>query len=459
MKDLAALIMAAGKGTRMVSSRAKVLHRVCGVPMLRLIYRATANLSPEETFVIIGHDADRVQSAMQGQAVRFIHQVEQLGTGHAMMTAREALRYRRGDLLVLFGDTPRIKAATLQKLVEHHRRTGAALTLLTTHLQDPFGYGRILREAGGSAAAIVEEKDATPEQRRIREVNPGFYCFQIPALLDALQKLTNDNAQREYYITDLIAIEKRHGLKVEALPHDDSEELKGVNTRAELAEASGALRREKNLRMMAEGVTLIDPERTYVELDVEVEKDVILYPMVALEGTTAIKEGATVRSGARITNSIVEAGAEILENCVITDSTIGPETKVGPFAHVREHTVVGARCRIGNFVEIKKSTLQDGTKAAHLAYLGDATIGKNVNIGAGVITCNYDGTSKHATIIEDNVFVGTDSQLVAPVRVGREAYVAAGSCITEDVPEGALAVARGRQVIKEGWVRRRKSNL
>ena len=456
MNDLSILIMAAGKGTRMVSDLAKVLHPVCGVPMLHLMYRAAAGLEPGEIVIVIGQDADLVRASMEGRPARFVLQSEQLGTGHAVMMARPLLEGRPGDLLVLYGDTPRLKTATLRKLAERHRASGAATTLLTTRAENPCGYGRILRGADGKVAGIVEERDATPEQRLIREINPGLYCFQIHPLLTALDRLSNRNSQGEYYLTDVIGIQREAGRRIETLIHEDFDELLGINTRAELAEASRALRLQKNLELMAGGVTLIDPERTYVDLDVVVAKDVTVHPMVTLQGRTRIAEGSTVHSGCRIADSIIGPGVEVGDSCVITDSEIGSGSTVGPFARLRNGSRVGSRCRVGNFVELKKAVLGDGTKAAHHAYLGDATLGKNVNIGAGVITCNYDGVHKHATIIEDGAFIGTDAQLVAPVRVGEGAYVAAGSCITEDVPAGALAIARERQVNKADWARRRK---
>jgi len=456
MKDLCVLIMAAGKGTRMVSERAKVLHGLCGRPMLRLVYDAAAALEPDDILIVIGQDADRVRDAWSGYPATFIFQAEQLGTGHALIAARKELEKRAGDALVLFGDAPRIRPSTLERLAAHHRSSAADLTLLTAHAPDPYAYGRILRDAQGRIQAIVEEKDATAAQRLITEVNPGFYCFRIPALLDSLGSLTNENAQKEYYVTDLVEIERRAGRKVETLLHPDFQELRGINTRRELAETAAALRAEKNRSLMAAGVTLIDPERTYVDLDVVVHKDATLHPLVTLEGNTVVGEGTTVRSGTRICNSKIGADAVILDCSLITDACIGDRATVGPFAHVRQGTVVGSRCRVGNFVEIKKSTLGDGTKAAHLAYLGDAEIGAEVNIGAGTITCNYDGVRKHPTTIEDGAFIGTDAQLVAPVRIGRGSYVAAGSCITEDVPPDSLAIARSRQTVKKGWARRRK---
>ncbi len=460
MKNLHALIMAAGKGTRMVSDRAKVLHSLCGVPMLQLIYRAAVALEPESVLVVIGYDAERVRMSLEGCPARFILQRQQLGTGHAVMVARDELsKYPGGDLLVLSGDTPRIRPGTLEKLVEYHRESGAATTLLTVHVPNPFGYGRILRDGSSQIRAIVEEKDASPEVKRITEINPGFYCFQISPLLESLAKLSNDNAQKEYYLTDLVEIQRREGRPVEAVLHDDCEELQGINSREQLADLSHSLGKEKNRRLMAAGVTLVAPEQTYIHLDVAVEKDVTIYPLVTLEGKTVIGEGSIIRSGTRISNSIVGPGVEVLDFCLISDCRIEEGSSIGPSAHLRDHSVVGKNCRIGNFVEVVRSTLGDESRAQHLAYLGDARIGSRVNIGAGVITCNYDGVHKNATIIEDNAFVGSDSQLIAPVRIGEGATVAAGSTITKDVPPGGLGIGRARQTVQRDWVRHRRSRI
>jgi bifunctional UDP-N-acetylglucosamine pyrophosphorylase / glucosamine-1-phosphate N-acetyltransferase len=457
MGTFCALVLAAGKGTRMVSARAKVLHPVCGVPMIRLIHRAVSAAGIEDVIMVIGQDADRVRQSMSGLPCNYILQTEQLGTGHAVQCAAGELGGRAGSVLVVYGDMPRIRSATLRRLAEDHERGGSATTLLTVEVPDPHGYGRIIRAEDGSVVAIVEEKDATPEQRRIREINPGIYCFRIDSLLAALNRLSNTNAQREYYLTDIIQIQRAEGLRIEGLLHGDWQELQGVNSRRELVELGKTIGRQKNLDLMAAGVTIIDPDRTYVEMDVQVGRDVTLYPGVSLEGTTRIGDGTTVRAGTRITNSVVGPEAEILDSCVIVDSEVGFGSQVGPFSHLRPGTRVGERCRVGNFVEIKKSSIGYGSKASHLAYLGDAVIGAGVNIGAGVITCNYDGVQKNQTTVEDGAFVGTDSQLVAPVRVGKGAYVAAGSCITADVPAGSLAVARSRQVVKEGWVARKRT--
>jgi bifunctional UDP-N-acetylglucosamine pyrophosphorylase/glucosamine-1-phosphate N-acetyltransferase len=458
MENLSVLIIAAGKGTRMKSERAKVLHPLCGKSMLRLVYAAAAGLAPAHTFVVIGQDADRVRAAMDGLPAQFILQGEQLGTGHAVMAAGGEISRQQGDLLVLFGDAPLIKTETLRRLVQHHQRSGADMTLLTAHTPTPFGYGRILRDAGGAIRSIVEEKDATEEQKKITEVNPSLYCFKIPLLMESLKSLTNNNAQREYYLTDIVEIQLRAGRTVETIVHEDFQELRGINTRSELAEVAAFLRTKKNNELMAAGVTLIDPQQTFIDLDVHVAKDVTIYPMVTLEGETSVEEGTTIRSGTRIVDSRIGANVEILDCCLIAESTVGDETTVGPFAHVRKETWIGGHCRIGNFVEIKKSRVSDGVKAAHLIYLGDAEIGRAANIGAGTITCNFDGFKKSETIIEEEAFIGTDSQLVAPVRIGRGAYVAAGSCITEDVPADSLAIARSRQTVKQGWVRRRRES-
>jgi bifunctional UDP-N-acetylglucosamine pyrophosphorylase / glucosamine-1-phosphate N-acetyltransferase len=456
MKPLCALILAAGKGNRMVSNRAKVLHEVCGEPMLRFVCRAAAGLKPDDIFVVIGQDADRVRLALQGYPARFVLQEPQLGTGHAVLSAREELSRRSGDVLVLTGDTPRIKTDTLRDLVEHHRGTRAVTTLLTTRPPDAYGYGRILRAQDGSVTAIVEEKDATPEQKRTDEINAAFYCFDIPSLLDALSRLSADNAQREYYLTDVVAIQRREGKKIEAMLHEDFEELQGINNRRELALTAKCLWREKCLALMAAGVTIIDPDQTYVDPDVVVGKDTVVYSQVKLEGMTRISEGAVIRSGVRITNSTIGMGAEILDFCVITDSEIGAGAVVGPGSRLRNQAKIGTDCHIGNFVEITRSTLGNGTRAAHMSYLGDAVIGNDVNIGAGTITCNFDGFDKNVTIIEDGAFIGSHSQLVAPVRVGKGAFVAAGSCITQDIPAGTLGIARERQTNKPNWSSRRK---
>jgi bifunctional UDP-N-acetylglucosamine pyrophosphorylase / glucosamine-1-phosphate N-acetyltransferase len=458
MEDLCVLILAAGKGTRMISNRAKVLHKICGIPMLRMIYRAAARLRPEKIFVVIGYDADKVRETLSGFPASFVLQREQLGTGHAVRAAQEELKKHCGDVLVILGDTPRIKAETLKKLAKHHRAAGSTATLLTTNAPDPTGYGRIIRNGVGNIEAIIEEKDATPEQRKITEINPGFYCFKIQPLLEALRELSNDNAQGEYYLTDLVAIQRQRGRQVDAVLHEDFEELRGINSRKELAELSAALGKQKNLSLMNAGVTFIDPDKTYVELDAKVGKDVVLYPMVTLEGNTKIGNGSLVRTGTRIANSIIEEDVEILDSCVITDSKVRKSTTIGPFSHIHSQATIGAGCRIGNFVEVTRSSIGNGTSAGHHAYLGDAKVGQNTTIGAGVITCNFDGKKKSVTIIGDHVMLGADSQLIAPVKIGRGACVAAGSTITDNVPPAALGISRIDQINKAGWKNRLKGS-
>jgi bifunctional UDP-N-acetylglucosamine pyrophosphorylase / glucosamine-1-phosphate N-acetyltransferase len=438
MEDLCVLILAAGKGTRMISDRAKVLHKICGIPMLSMIYGAAAKLKPQKIFVVIGYDADEVRSTLSGCPVSFVLQNEQLGTGHAVQAAREELKKCRGDVLVILGDAPRIKTDTLKKLTKQHRALGGTSTLLTANSPHPTGYGRIIRSGAGNIEAIIEEKDATQAQRKLTEINPGFYCFKIQPLLEALQELSNNNAQGEYYLTDLVAIQRRRGMQVNAVLHEDFEELRGINSRKELAELSVSLGRQKNLSLMNAGVTFIDPDKTYVELDVRVGKDVVLYPMVMLEGNTKIGNGSRIRAGTRIANSIIAENVEVLDSCVIMDSKIRQFTTVGPFSHIHSQTTIGEGCRIENFVEVTRSSIGNACSAGHHAYLGDAKIGKNTTIGAGVITCNFDGEKKSATIIGEDVMVGADSQLIAPVKIGRSARIAAGSTITDDIPPAAL---------------------
>ncbi|HWP98999.1 MAG TPA: bifunctional UDP-N-acetylglucosamine diphosphorylase/glucosamine-1-phosphate N-acetyltransferase GlmU [Vicinamibacterales bacterium] len=460
MEDLHLVILAAGKGTRMKSAAPKVLHRVAGLPMVEHVLRAAAPLHARTTVVVVGYEADRVRQALAGwPGLRFALQEPQLGTGHAVLQAAPALAGARGTLLVLSGDVPLLRPATLAALVARHREQGAAMTVLTALVERPDGYGRIVRDEAGTLLRIVEERDASPAERAIREINTGIYAFALEPLFDALHAVGDRNAQGEYYLPDLAAIYRERGLRVEALVADDWQEVIGVNTRQELAEAAAALRRRRAEALMAAGVTLEDPSATYVGPDVEVGPDTILHPNVHLEGRTRIGSGCEIHAGARIVDSTLGDRVVVQNCCLITDSVIEDDASIGPFAHLRPASHVGRRARVGNFVELKKTTLGAGSKAPHLSYLGDAVIGERVNVGAGTITCNYDGERKYQTIIEDEAFIGSDTQLIAPVRIGRGAYVAAGSSITEDVPPGALAIGRGRQVNKEGWAARRKKEV
>jgi bifunctional UDP-N-acetylglucosamine pyrophosphorylase/glucosamine-1-phosphate N-acetyltransferase len=449
------LILAAGKSTRMKSRYAKVLHRAGGRTLIEHVLRAARALSPSIS-VVVGHGADQVKAAVS--EVAFVDQTEQLGTGHAVLAARQQFSGYDGDLLIMPGDVPLISPATLEAFVQFHQQVGFRASVLTADIQNPRGYGRIVRRNDKEIESIVEHRDATAEILKIREINSGIYIFSAPALFEALAKIKNNNAQREYYLTDVIGILAGQKQKAGAFKVESAEEILGINTRLELAGVDRVLRRRKCESLMAEGVTIIAPETVYVDDAVEVGTDCIIYPSVQLYGDTVIGRETTIRSFSRISNSKIGAHSEILEGCIIADSKVGDKVSVGPYAHLRMGASVADTAKVGNFVEIKKSSLGAGTKSMHLAYLGDATIGKNVNIGAGVITCNYDGVKKHPTFIEDGAFVGTDSQLIAPVRIGKDAYVAAGSSITEDVPAESLAIGRGRQVNKAGWVKTRKKS-
>ncbi len=387
--------------------------------------------------------------------MRFVVQEPQLGTGHALLQALPGLDGAKGDILLLYGDVPLLSAATVAALLARHRDDQAAATVLTAEVDQPFGYGRIVRQ-DGAIARIVEERDATPAERALKEINAGIYVLALEPLPEAMAALAPQNAQGEYYLPDLIGIYRRRGLGVSTLTVRSADEIRGINSRRELAEVSRLVRNAKNEELLAAGVTLIDPATTYVEADVEVGADTVIHPNVYLEGRTVIGAACEIHAGTRLVNATVGDRVTIRNYCVITDSTVESDAVLGPFAHLRPGSVVRSEAHVGNFVELKKATLGRKSKASHLTYLGDATIGDNVNIGAGTITCNYDGKLKHQTVIGDGAFIGSDSQLIAPVTVGKGAYVAAGSSITDDVPDEALAITRGRQVNKEGWARKKR---
>jgi bifunctional UDP-N-acetylglucosamine pyrophosphorylase/glucosamine-1-phosphate N-acetyltransferase len=451
------VVLAAGKGTRMKTARPKLLHRLAGLSLIQHAVRTARTLSPETITLVLGYQADEVRQALAGEpGLQFAVQEPQLGTGHAVLQSEEALRGRHGTLVLLYGDVPLIRSESLRRLVSHHEATGATATVVTAVTERPDGLGRILRE-NGAIVGIVEERDATPEQRAIREINSGIWAFAVEGLFDHLRGLGSNNDQGEYYLTDLVHTFRHAGRRVETLVLDDATEVRGVNSQRELAELGAVVRRERNDALMTAGVTLVDPDATYVDADVEIGPDTVIHPNVYLEGRTRIGAACEIHSGVRIVNSTIGDGVLVRNHCVIDDSIVAGGVKVGPFAHLRPGSDVRAHAHIGNFVELKKTVLGERSKASHLTYLGDATIGADVNVGAGTITCNYDGVRKNATVIEDGAFIGSDSQLVAPVTVGRGAYVAAGSSITEDVPGGALAIARGRQVNKDGWVERKKT--
>lgn len=450
------LILGAGKATRFKSAYPKLLHALAGCLMGERVLRTAAAAGAERVYLIIGHQAEAMRKAFARPGLEFIDQTEQLGTGHALMVARPQLELCPSDVVVaLVGDVPLLRPETLAALVATHREENAACTVLTACLEDPTGYGRILRENGREVRAIVEEKVASAAQKAIREVNSGILCFSREPLLAYLGELSRDNAQHEYLLTDLIAIFIGHGLSVAAFEAPAAEAL-GINDRVQLAEVSRTLRLHKNLALMKDGVTLSDPETTYIDEDVVVGPDTVIEPGVSLRGRTRVGSGCRLEPYSTITDSVLADGITILQSCVISNCQVGAGATVGPFAHLREGAVVGATARVGNFVELKKSTLGAGGKALHLTYLGDAVVGERSNIGAGTITCNYDGEKKNPTTIGEGVFIGSGNMLVAPVQIGKGAYTAAGSTITRDVPPESLAIARSQQVNKEGWARARK---
>jgi len=446
------LIMAAGLGTRMKSRRAKVLHLLAGRPLISYVYRTAMALEPSSILIIVGHQAEEVEaivnrdleiiaaSGRSAPSVKFILQAEQRGTGHAVMQAAPELRGKEGTLMVLSGDVPLVRVEDLLSLISFHKKNGFSATAMTTMLDDPRGYGRILRDSQGQFLRIVEQRDATEEQNRIKEINAGIYCFEIEHLLPALDKLTTANAQGEYYLTDVLEIMKKGGHSVGLLCHERAEEVLGINTRMELATAERLLRQRKLNELMLNGVTIIDPDSTYISPEVEIGADTVIYPQVIIEGRSQIGNDCTIHSWSRLTNVRLGNGVTVHNSCVISDSILHQHSTVGPFAHLRMGAELCEGARVGNFVEVKKSRLGRDSKSMHLTYLGDATIGERVNIGAGTITCNYDGKQKHQTFIEDEVRIGSDTMLVAPVRVGRRSVTGAGTVVIKDVPDNSLVV-------------------
>ncbi len=449
------VILAAGLGTRMKSDLAKALHPLGGRPLIQHVLQAAAGVGPEKIVLVLGHQADKVRSAVGEFQPEIVLQAEQLGTGHAVQQAAETLSRGAGPVLILCADTPLVTAETLKDVIELHQKSRAAITFITTTLDDPFGYGRVVRGKAG-VMRVVEEKDATAAQRKIREVNAGIYCFDRKFLLSVITLLGKSNAQEEYYLPDTIEIAKRKKLRVSAFLCGDPHEVMGVNSRYDLSRAEAIMKGRTNRRWMLEGVTMLDPETVFVGNEVSLGRDVVLYANVRIEGRTRIGAACVIHPGSRIVSSVIADNVTVKDCSVIEESEIAGGAVVGPFAHVRPGSVIGARAKIGNFVELKKSSIGDGSKASHLSYIGDATVGRDVNIGAGVIICNYDGYVKHPTVIEDNVFVGSDSQLVAPVKIGRGALIAAGSTVTRDVPADALAISRVSQDNREGFANRRR---
>ncbi len=454
MKQAAAIVLAAGEGTRMRSDVPKVAHEILGVPLVRWVVDAAKAAGASRIVTVIGHGAEAVAALVPDTEIAV--QDVQHGTGHAVKCAEAALSGFDGPVLVLAGDVPLLRAETLQRLVEMRSETGAACVVLTARFQDPTGYGRIVRDIDDGVAAIVEHKDLAPEQLATDECNAGVYCFDAKALFSALERVTPANAQGEYYLTDTVAILRADGLDVEALTLSDADESHGINTRVQLAAAGKLMQRRINEAHMLAGVTMTDPDLAWISPGVEIGRDVVIEPMTVLAGTTVIAVGAHIGPSSRVLDSEIGAGA-VVEQSIVRGARIGEGANVGPNAFIRPGTVLGPGAKVGSFVEVKNSTIGELSKVPHLSYVGDATVGSGVNIGAGSITCNFDGVSKHPTVIGDGAFIGSDTMLVAPVVIGEGAMTAAGSAITKDVPAGSLGIERSEQRTVQGWADRRRA--
>jgi bifunctional UDP-N-acetylglucosamine pyrophosphorylase / glucosamine-1-phosphate N-acetyltransferase len=457
MDNITAVILAAGLGTRMKSRKAKVLHQAGGMTLIEHVAATAASIAPPERIaVVVGHQAELVEAVLGSRGVRFALQREQLGTGHAVAACRDLLAPLGGDVVVLLGDCPLLSAATVERLVSVQRGSQAAATVITTVLEDPSGYGRIVRATDGSVAAIVEHKAATAAERAICEINSGIYCFRGELLWKYLDEIGTDNPAGEYYLTDIVAILRRRGYSVAPLLIEDPAELLGINTRAELAQVDAVFRARKVRQLMLDGVTVEKPETVTIDAAVEIGPDTVIEPFARLLGRTTVGEDCRIGACSIVRDSALADGVEVLPFTSIESSSVGPGAHIGPYARLRMNARVGDGARVGNFVEMKNSELGVGAKSQHLAYLGDATVGDGANIGAGTITCNYDGARKHPTAIGAGAFIGSNSTLVAPIEIGAGSYVAAGSVVTDPVPADALALGRARQVVKEGWARKRR---
>ncbi len=454
--DLATIILAAGKGTRMKSDLVKVLHPLLGIPMLSYPIDLSLNgINAGKTIVVVGYQGARIRSHFTDDRLTFVDQGDPLGTGHAVLCAEKDLKGFKGTVLILYGDVPLLKADTLRRFIDFHTSNDGAITVVTTVLEDPSGYGRIVRADEGWVQRIVEDGDASPDEVSIKEINTGIYCVESRFLFEALKQVRQDNVQGEYYLTDIVAMADGKKRKVYAFVAEDSAEVVGINTRVDLARADEILRAELLTGMMLDGVTIVDPKTTYIDKPVRVERDTVIYPNCYLQGETTIGERCILEPNTKITDSRIGSDVVIKAFSVIAESTIEEGAAIGPFARLRPGTEVKRNARIGNFVEVKKSIIGEGTKANHLTYLGDTTVGKNVNIGAGTITCNYDGEKKYPTLIEDDVFVGSNTELVAPVTLKKGSSVGAGSTITRNVPDGSLAISRSKQKNIRGWKQRK----
>lgn len=452
-----AIVLAAGQGTRMKSKLYKVLHEVCGKPMVKHILDLLHKIQVDRTVVVVGHGAGMVKDVL-GDQVEYVIQEQQLGTGHAVLQAADLLENLEGTTLILYGDTPLLTEQTIRNLIQTHTEKQAAGTLLTAQMDNPTGYGRIVRDTQGAVQRIVEEKDCTEEERKITESNTGTYCFNNRQLFEALHQVTNDNAQGEYYVTDVIGILHKAGHHIEGYCTSDPAEATGVNDRVALAQVEGILRKRINKQHMLGGVTFINPDSTYIDADVIIGADTIIHPECYLRGTTVVGSDCIIGPHTEISDSLLHDGVHVKQS-VLDQAEVGIGSTIGPFAYLRPGAKLAARVKIGDFVEIKNATIGEGSKIPHLSYVGDAHIGKNVNMGCGSITANYDSVQKHVTEIDDNAFIGSNSNLIAPIHIGKGAYVVAGSTITHDVAEDELAIGRARQVNKPGYAARLKLRI
>ncbi len=453
MKDVSVIILAAGKGVRMKSGLPKVVHRVCGKEMVNHVVDNVKGLGASQTIVVVGYKADVVRDVLDKE-IDTVCQEQQLGTGHAVMQAVPLISRQAKQVIVLYGDTPLVRTETLKRLIEHHSRGNYGMTILTVEMDNPEGYGRIIRDSTGNITSIVEHRDATSGQREIREVNSGIYCFEKQLLVEGLDNINSDNAQGEYYLTDVVEFLRSKGIIIGGCVYRDPQEVMGVNTKHQLSVVQKIMNRRNLDRLMEDGVIIEDPDSTYIGSSVSIGADSRILPGTHIEGNTRIGQDNLIGPGVRIRNCSIGSGNEI-EFSVLRDSDIGNQCRIGPYAHIRPNSSLHNGIRIGNFVEVKNSDVREGSKVSHLSYIGDGDIGKDVNIGCGVVFVNYDGRTKHRTVIEDEAFVGCNVNLVAPVRIKRGAYVAAGSTITKDIEEYSLGIERGKQAEIKDWVRKK----
>jgi len=454
LRNLVSIILAAGEGTRMKSTLPKVLHQICGQPMLVYVLKAVLKAGCRKNYLVVGHKGGKVIEALRNSlplektGIEFVKQTKLLGSGHAVLQVKKNLRNYKGNILVVYGDLPLLTGKTLNRLIQTHYKQDNSLTVLGTTLENPSGYGRIIENSNGKGIRIVEERDATPKERKINRVNAGVYCFKAEDLFKAIDKIRPDNRKREYYLTDAVEILGEMGKRVRTVMTKDPSEVEGINNRKQLVNVQKYINMKNLERLLLTGVTIVDPPSTFIDFTVKIDRDTIIYPGSTILGKTRIGENCKLGPYAFIQNCQIENGVEVRAS-FIYGAKIAKGAKVGPFSHIRPGTFVGENVRIGNFCEVKKSKIGRGTKVSHLSYIGDAFLGKDVNIGAGTITCNFDGVRKNVTRVGDGTFVGSDAKFIAPVRIGKDAVIGAGSTITEDVPAGKLAIARARQVIKD----------